>query len=252
MTRHATASVSLSAHGSAVSTVGLPESGAKRRGKGLRREEVAPFASISPDCYTRIEQGRTQASAPGARRPGAGAAFWTTANANTCSSSPEGCRTVTRQNAQKVSPQLLRVLDQPTSSPALVLGRQMDILSWNRTASALLADFSAIAKMKRNSVWLMFSDPAIRALHVEWEAMARTAVAMLRMEAGRSPHGQRMPVLVGELSMKDDDFRTMVGRSSRHRPRTGQQDAPPPCRGEPMLDWDALTCTSGPEQQLVV
>ena len=45
-------------------TVGLPEQGTRRRVVGLRREEVAQLASISTDYYTRLEQGRIQASAP--------------------------------------------------------------------------------------------------------------------------------------------------------------------------------------------
>ncbi|KPI23704.1 helix-turn-helix domain protein [Actinobacteria bacterium OV320] len=44
--------------------VGLPSTTRPRRTEGLRREEVAQLASISTDCYTRLEQGRMQASAP--------------------------------------------------------------------------------------------------------------------------------------------------------------------------------------------
>lgn len=45
--------------------VGLPApSGPRRRVKGLRREEVAALASISPDSYARIEQGRRSAPWP--------------------------------------------------------------------------------------------------------------------------------------------------------------------------------------------
>ena len=44
--------------------VGLPGGVGPRRAAGLRREEVATLASISTDYYTRIEQGRIQASAP--------------------------------------------------------------------------------------------------------------------------------------------------------------------------------------------
>ena len=45
--------------------VGLPDAGARRKVAGLRREEVAQLAAISVDYYTRLEQGRVQASAPG-------------------------------------------------------------------------------------------------------------------------------------------------------------------------------------------
>jgi transcriptional regulator with XRE-family HTH domain len=42
---------------------GLPETGSRRKVTGLRREEVAQLAAISVDYYTRLEQGRVQASA---------------------------------------------------------------------------------------------------------------------------------------------------------------------------------------------
>lgn len=45
------------------SEVGL-RGGQRRRVSGLRREEVALLAAISTEYYTRIEQGRLQASAP--------------------------------------------------------------------------------------------------------------------------------------------------------------------------------------------
>src|SRR5437763_13964686 len=47
----------------ASSDVGLPEGSAHRRVAGLRREEVAQLAAISTDYYTRLEQGRINASA---------------------------------------------------------------------------------------------------------------------------------------------------------------------------------------------
>ena len=39
--------------------VGLPVGGTRRRVPGLRREEVALLAGVSPDYYVRLEQGRT-------------------------------------------------------------------------------------------------------------------------------------------------------------------------------------------------
>src|SRR5439155_2083708 len=44
------------------SDVDLHEGGTQRRVAGLRREEVATLAAISTDYYTRLEQGRIQAS----------------------------------------------------------------------------------------------------------------------------------------------------------------------------------------------
>ena len=39
------------------SDVGLPAFGGRRRVKGLRREEVAMLAGISPEYYIRLERG---------------------------------------------------------------------------------------------------------------------------------------------------------------------------------------------------
>lgn len=37
--------------------VGLPAGGGRRRVAGLRREEVAVLAGVSPEWYTRLEKG---------------------------------------------------------------------------------------------------------------------------------------------------------------------------------------------------
>ena len=97
-------------------------------------------------------------------------------------------------------------------------------------AAALLTDFSALPQKQRNYAWLVFSDPIMREIHVDWEGTARACVAKLRMEAGRNPDDPRMAALVGELSIKDADFcrwwgeqhvaaRTRGSKVLRHRHR---------------------------------
>jgi transcriptional regulator with XRE-family HTH domain len=44
--------------------VGLP-AGPRRRVRGLRREELAEMAGVSPDYYTRLEQGRHPTASAG-------------------------------------------------------------------------------------------------------------------------------------------------------------------------------------------
>jgi hypothetical protein len=55
---------------------------------------------------------------------------------------------------------------------------------------------------------LTFLDPAFRALHADWPGVARECAAALRMEAGRHPGDSELTALVGDLSMRDADFRT--------------------------------------------
>ena len=43
--------------------VGFPDAGGQRRARGLRREELASLACVSPDHIKRLEQGRARPSA---------------------------------------------------------------------------------------------------------------------------------------------------------------------------------------------
>jgi hypothetical protein len=92
--------------------------------------------------------------------------------------------------------------------PAMVVYRRMDVLAWNAGAGALLTDFGALPPRERNLVRLMFLDDAFRSLYADWPRAARDAVAVLRMEAGRHPDDPDLIALVGELSIRDGDFRT--------------------------------------------
>jgi hypothetical protein len=60
----------------------------------------------------------------------------------------------------------------------------------------------------RKYVRLMFADPNVRALHVDWPEAARTAVASLRMEAAQDPEDPDLAKMVRELAVLYDDFRT--------------------------------------------
>ena len=77
-------------------------------------------------------------------------------------------RTPARRSAKPVRPQLQRLLDQLTDTPALVFGRYLDILAWNDLASALITDFGAMPATKRNYVRMVFTDPAMRELSSPW------------------------------------------------------------------------------------
>lgn len=132
-----------------------------------------------------------------------------------------------RRATQKVQPQLRRLLDDLFTTPAVVLGRRTDILAWNAMAAALFTDFARIPEKQRNFVRLVFREPAIRALYPNWEWVAQTTLAQLRMEAVRDPKDPRLAELVGELSLQDPDFRRWWGCPPRRRPELRHEDAGP-------------------------
>ncbi|MDQ0946525.1 transcriptional regulator with XRE-family HTH domain [Streptomyces phaeochromogenes] len=234
-------------------TVGLPSTGRPRRVEGLRREEVAQLASISTDYYTRVEQGRMQASAP---------VLDTIARILHLDDDERGyllqlagkttVRTPRRRGVQKVQPQLQRVLEDLTAVPAIVQGRRGDILAWNALAAALVTDFSRIPEKHRNYPRLIFTDPALRTLYADWETAGQVTVAQLRMEAAKYPEDPRLIALVGELSMRDQQFAQWWGDHRVAARTVGTKTLIHPVVGEVTLDCDTLTASTDPDQYMTV
>lgn len=233
-------------------TVGLPESDVPRRVPGLRREEVAQLAGISTRAYARLEQGH----APVPRSVLATLArvlhLDDVRRDHLFELAARGAHEPRRRRAQKVHPQLRRILDELSTTPALVIGRHLDILAWNPLAAALLTDFDKLPSKKRNYARLMFTDPAFRELCLDWRTNARICVTQLRLEAARYPGDPKLAALIGELSVADADFRQWWAGRQMNGLRMGTKRLRHPIVGDLTLDWDSLTCTADPTQKLVV
>lgn len=231
-------------------TVGLPDTG-QRRVPGLRREEVAQLAAISTDYYTRIEQGRVPPSGP-VLQALVGVLHLGDDQRDYVFELAAKETAPVKRGVQKVQPSLRRLLDDLTSTPAIVLGRRMDVLAWNTLAAALVTDFSALPDKHRNLVRIMFTDPAMRSLYDDWNTVARTTVGMLRKEAAAYSQDARLAALVGELSVRDDDFRTWWGSHQVTAGTVGTKTLHHPVAGDLTLDWDTLTAGTDPDQRLIV
>ncbi|MEU5593397.1 helix-turn-helix transcriptional regulator [Streptomyces sp. NPDC020298] len=234
------------------SEVGL-RGGHRRRVKGLRREEVALLAAISTEYYTRIEQGRLQASAPlldeiaqVLRLNDAQHTYLLHLAAK------ERVIPSTYRERQQVDPQLQRMLDDLTTSPAFVIGRCTDILGWNRLAAALWTDFGRYPEPDRVFVRLLFTEPWMRELYVDWEEVTRLAIAQLRMESARYPDDQPLTALVEELSARDAQFRQWWTEHDVAMRGNGVKKLRHPVVGELTLDWNTLTCGTDPDQHIIV
>jgi transcriptional regulator with XRE-family HTH domain len=189
---------------------GLPDNGRLRRVPGLRREELSQLANVSVDYVVRLEQGRTRrVSRPVLDALADALQLTLDERAYLATLAEVASATRTRRAAQpEITPQLRQLLDDMHNIPAMVVYRRMDVLAWNRGAAALLTDFGALPPRDRNLVRLMFLDNAFRSLYADWPRAARDCVAVLRMEAGRHPDDPDLIALVGELSIREADFRT--------------------------------------------
>ena len=229
---------------------GLPDTG-KRRVPGLRREEVAALAAISSDYYMRLEQGRLAPSAPVLEALARVLQLDDDQRSYLSELAGKDANRPRRRPRQTVQPTLQRTLNDLQCTPALVLGRRMDILAWNPLAAALVTDFAQIPKNKRNYIRLVFTDPAMRSLYADWDTVAHTCVALLRREAAQYPDDPQLTALVGELSVQDPQFRQWWAAHHVAGRRIGTKTLHHPLVGELTLDWEALTSSSDPDQQLI-
>ena len=229
---------------------GLPETG-KRRVPGLRREEVAGLAAISSDYYMRLEQGRLAPSAPVLEALARVLQLDDDQRSYLSELAGKDTSRPRRRPRQTVQPSLQRTLNDLQCTPALVLGRRMDILGWNPLAAALVTDFAQIPTNKRNYIRLVFTDPAMRSLYADWDTVAHTCVALLRREAAQYPDDPQLTALVGELSVQDPQFRQWWATHHVAGRRIGTKTLHHPVVGELTLDWEALTSSSDPDQQLI-
>jgi transcriptional regulator with XRE-family HTH domain len=182
----------------------------RRRTPGLRREEVAQRANISPTWYTWLEQGRGGApSADVLDRIAAGLMLTEHEREHLFILGLGRPPEVRYRAVDGVTPRLQRVLDVMTTSPAIVKNATWDVVAWNAAAAAVLTDYSKLPPENRNVLRLIFSHSGVRAAQDDWWAVARYVVAAFRADAARAGAGEEIARLVEELSRLSPEFQTL-------------------------------------------
>ncbi|WP_028933283.1 helix-turn-helix domain-containing protein [Pseudonocardia spinosispora] len=155
----------------------------RRRVKGLRREELALLAGLSPSYYTRIEQGRDRhpsreillALARALRLDDTERTYlWSLA---TPPLEPAGNDVAP---ARTVRPGVLRLLERWADLPAFVVGPRRDVLA----GTALAARVNPAWCPGHNLIEFTFLDARAHTVYPEWDDIALQAVAGLRATAG--------------------------------------------------------------------
>lgn len=221
-----------------------------RRVSGLRKEELALLAGISPDHYSRLEQGRqhtvtdeiVESLARALRLDAVERAHLRDLAA------PPRRPAATWEAPQRPDPGLLRMMTAVGHLPALVLGRRSEILACNVLLRAVLG-----AEVDTGTIlvrWL-FLDPRARRRIENWPDYAAAAVGAMRYEVGRHPTDRRLTDLVDELRAADPDVarwwddhgvtdRTSVDKRIRH-----------PVAGTLVFGIEALVSPHDDDQRLI-
>lgn len=184
--------------------------GGRRRTPGLRREEVAQRANISPTWYTWLEQGRGGApSADVLDRLAKGLMLTAPEREHLFLLALGRPPAAQYSRPDNVTPRLQRVLDALPNSPAIIKTANWDVIAWNSAAARLLTDYGSLPREERNVLRLIFTNPVTRAAQDDWWNVARYVVGAFRADAARAGAGTEIKALVDELSRISPEFESL-------------------------------------------
>ena len=140
----------------------------------------------------------------------------------------------------QVRPTVQQVLDSITDGAAFIRNPRADFLTGNRLAYALYADAFATLDRPVSLPRFVFLDPRARIFYRKWEGLASATVGSLRAEAARDPYDGDLTQLIGELSMRSDDFRRMWATHDVSQYRSGTQYFHHELVGDLDLDYESF------------
>ncbi|MFG2128504.1 helix-turn-helix transcriptional regulator [Streptomyces sp. NPDC048751] len=230
--------------------VGLASYG-RRRVPGLRREEVAQLAGVSVDYYIRLEQGRGPSVSD--------AVLDSVARVLRLDETEHAyLRAVARPRKQAEQPTTPRVrpgvqllLDSMDRVPAFVIDHRMEVLAWNALADAVFG-YGGATPEARTIPRHVFLDPVAHDFYPDWQAVAAQCVSHLRVLAGHHQEDRKLTALVGELSLKSEDFRRLWADHQVRECAYGVKRVQHPVVGLLTFPYETLTVPGEGSQTLLV
>lgn len=225
----------------------------RRRTPGLRREEVAQRANISPTWYTWLEQGRGGAPSAHVLDRIAKGLMLTEPERDHLHILAFGHPPEPRYRQQEgITPRLQQVLDSMPFSPAIIRTATWDVVAWNKAAAVILTDYAKLPKERRNILRMMFSDERMRAVQDEWRSVARYVVGAFRADAARAGAGVDIAQLVEELSADSPEFKAMWDDNEITSTREGIKRLHHPVLGTIELEFSTFTVEGRSDLNMMV
>ena len=223
-----------------------------RRVPGLRREELAVLAGLSPDYYSRLEQGR-QANVSPAMLTALSRALRLNPvereHLRDLAGPAAGRSGRSAETPQRPDPGLLRLMAALDHVPVLLLGRRGDVLARNGLLQAVLG-----VPMETGTSFFRYLllDPAARDRIINWSDFAMTSVAGLRREAARRPEDRRLLRLIDELRAADPDVAAWWDDHGVRDYASVAKQISHPTAGPLHFDIEIVCAPREPDQNLVI
>jgi hypothetical protein len=114
------------------------------------------------------------------------------------------------------------------------------VLAINTLGQALYSPAFASPARPVNLARFRFFDLAARNFYPDFTDTAHTTVALLRAEAGRDPFDKSLTDLIGELSTRSEEFRTLWAAHNVRLHRSGLKHFHHPVTGRMYLMFEAM------------
>ncbi|GAB5096579.1 MULTISPECIES: helix-turn-helix transcriptional regulator [unclassified Caballeronia] len=227
----------------------------RRRTPGLRREEVAQRAHISPTWYTWLEQGRGGAPSAEVLDRISGALMLTDTEREHLFMLGLGRPPEVRyKSVEGVHPRLQRLLDSLEASPAIIKTAIWDVVAWNRAAAVVLTDYGTLPPGERNILQFLFRNPTVRAKQHDWESVARFVVGAFRADVARAGLASEVSELVDELCGASPEFEALWRDNDvlNHGDSNGIKRLLHPVLGQIELEYSAFSVDGRPDLGMIV
>ncbi|MCS7483140.1 helix-turn-helix transcriptional regulator [Umezawaea endophytica] len=235
--------------------VGL-DPGGRRKVTGLRREELALLAGVSTDYYQRMEQGREVRPSDDILNALAQALGLNDKECRHLFALARAARQpapVNTDHDRERVPDSTRRLLRLMATPALVLGRHLDVLDWNQMAEALLGSPDDYPPDRLNMLLLMFDKTFTDPLTCPgWEEQALEYMGMMRTAVAADPTHPRATAVIGELSIRSAEFRRLWARHNVREAVSGSKTLRVPQVGDIDLTWDTYPLPGNPGPVMLV
>ncbi|OHX19604.1 helix-turn-helix transcriptional regulator [Chromobacterium sphagni] len=231
---------------------GLPV-GARRRAKGLRREEVAQLAGISPTWLTWLEQGRTESvSAHTLTR--LAAALQLSAAETDYLFDLAGLKNPQDKRAD-AHPQARELLEKTLPHIAIaayVLDRHWRAVAWNPPAAELFCEWLGRPDASRSLLDFIFLMPQAREFIDNWPERARRIVAELRADLGQQLDDAETAAMLARLRRKSVEFERFWQQQDVLEREGGERAFNHPAQGRLLRQQITLRPAQAAEYKLVM